>query len=158
MRAIATERASGDAGTTLIEVLVAVALLGIASTAILTGLVTFNSESNRHREQSTAITVLTYATETLTSSAVAYQNCATVSSYTPAALTNGFDFATFASAWPSSTVAVQSVRYWNGAAFDTTCRDNGSDRSRWLQEITVRVTSPDDKAHAEIVVVKRPTT
>ena len=142
----------GEAGTTLVESLIATVILGIGVAAILTGLLAFIRTSNRNDAAARANAVLMSAAEALRDSARTpyVATCAAVP-YTPSNAVNGV---TLPPGWSSATVAIESVRYWNGAAFGTNCYDTASPTLR-LQEITVRITSPDGLGSLSLGVVKR---
>lgn len=61
----ATPRMQGEAGATLVELLVTIAILGIAFTALLGGTFTMVTASDRHRKAATAETVLATFAEAL---------------------------------------------------------------------------------------------
>lgn len=142
-----------DDGTTLVESILAVAIMGIAMAAILTGILTLVRESDRSEEQARANVVLVAVTEALRGPSVAYNSSCAPEPYAISDTALASWGVTLPSGWDSTTVEIESVRYWSGSAFDTTCED--SDPYRRLQELTVRVTDPDDRASAAMAVVKR---
>ena len=77
---MAGRRLAGEVGESLIEVIMAVAILGIAIVALLGGLVTTIVGSSTHRDQSSGTAVLLSATEALKSAT--YVACATPSEST----------------------------------------------------------------------------
>ena len=96
--------------------------------------------------------VLISAAEALRDSArTPYVATCAAAPYTRSDAVNGV---TLPPGWSSATVAIESVRYWNGAAFGTNCYDTASPTLR-LQEITVRITSPDGLGSLSLGVVKR---
>jgi len=137
-----TRRAADD-GVTLLEILIAMSIMGVAVVAIMAGLGTGIRTSAQHRAQATAGTLLASAAEAV----------------------KGFDFddtcpATYAVTasdvtlpvgWPITTIAITGVRYWDGSAFTGTCTAGHK-----LQEVTIVVTSPPDIVVSEqVAVVKR---
>ena len=146
-------RLSGDSGTSLIEVLMAVVILGIAGAAILSGLLASVRGSDVHRKEAQAETALVSAVEAIKDPSIARVPCAGTStaSYLAAARS-----ATLPATWnPTTTVRITSVRYSNGATFGTTCHD--TDALRHLlraQLITVEVSSPDGRVRQSVSVVK----
>lgn len=142
----------GEAGTTFVESLIATVILGIGVAAILTGLLAFIRTSNRNDAAARANAVLISAAEALRDSArTPYVATCAAAPYTRSDAVNGV---TLPPGWSSATVAIESVRYWNGAAFGTNCYDTASPTLR-LQEITVRITSPDGLGSLSLDVVKR---
>ena len=123
----------GDDGVTLVELLVAIVILGIAFTALLGGMATGVIGSRHHRSQSSANTILVSAAEKV--KAAAYVACAVHTDYDPAAalaeVTGDFG--------PADVTAVQ---YWDGAAdaFGATCPAGGDQK---LQQVTVSVANGD---------------
>ena len=69
-------RFRGDAGVGLIEVLVAVVLLGVGAVAVLAGMATSTKASGSYENQTNAFNVLGVASEALSSPDLAYQPCA----------------------------------------------------------------------------------
>lgn len=150
-----------SSGFSLVEVLIAVVILGLGVTALLGAFGVAFSGSHSFRNQSDAKTVAISAAERVQS--VAYVDCATTGDYlSTARLVGGeypSDWGTQAEA--QSRIIVQAVRYWNGAAFvdnatysRTTCLANPSTYLK-LQQIVIAATSPGDRATEVIAVVKR---
>jgi type II secretory pathway pseudopilin PulG len=135
-----------DLGETLVELLVAVAILGIAVVAIITAMGTSVLVSTLHREQSQATAVLVSAAEAVKSPTVAAAPCGSpTTAYTTAAAT-----VTRPTGWAAPTVA---VRYWDGDSFELAC--SGTATTRRLQQVTVTVKSPDGRTKESVSVVKR---
>jgi len=101
-----------EAGESLLETLIAVAILGLAVTAILGSIAAGITTSVVHRRQSDANTLLVSAAEELKNPATVgaggnpYVTCAQASDYDP---TRGL---TIPTSW---TVTLNSVQYWNGS-------------------------------------------
>lgn len=145
-RAREVHQAADERGESLVELLLAVAILGIAIVAILAGMATAITASDANRKQARVETLLRNYAEAITNPAVAYVECATTGSY-PAS-PPGFTLP------PNFTLTVTQVRYWDGAnpaAFGGTC---GSP-DRGIQHLTVRVRSTDDLAGQTLGFVKR---
>lgn len=130
-------RRADQAGVTLVEMLVSVAILGVAVAALVGGLTTAIVISDTHRTQATSDAIARSAAEHIKSSGVTYVDCAT--------------------AYPvptGSPTPVASVEYWNGATpagFSATCpaTDLG------LQRITVTVPGSDRTGPESVVILKR---
>jgi type II secretory pathway pseudopilin PulG len=138
---------AGEQGETLLELLIAVVILGVVLVAVVGGFATGTITSDVHRKQSTAGAYAKDYAEAIqtavTTGTVPYTNCANTSTYaTPA----GF-------AAPSGYVkSVVSVRYWSGSTWQATCSvptDVG------LQQLTVRVASADGRAAEQVALVLR---
>lgn len=139
-----SSEADRDRGETLLELLIALAIMAIAVVAVVGGLVTSIAVSDIHRKQSTAgAAVRDYAENVEKHVAGAgYAACAAPSAYSPGAV--GF---TVPSGYTATAV---SVRYWSGAAWTAgPCADVG------LQELTVQVASSDNRASERLVLVLR---
>jgi type II secretory pathway pseudopilin PulG len=150
---LSADRVTGDAGTSLIEVLMAVVILGLAGAAILGGFLASVRGSDLHRQQSQVESALVSAVEALKDPAVARVPCATASN---ASYLSAVRSATLPAGWSStSTVRITAIRYADGLAYGTTCQD--TDALRHLlrsQMITVQVSSPDGRARQAVSVVK----
>jgi type II secretory pathway pseudopilin PulG len=132
-----------DAGESLIELLVTVVILGIASAGIAGALFATGQASTMHRQMALAQNALRAWAEQL--GAGIYTDCAGTDS-----------FADPDPALPTElTAAVSTVRYWSGTAFVSTC---GTDTG--IQRITLTVTAPNGLAPAVVrsmvVVLRKP--
>jgi prepilin-type N-terminal cleavage/methylation domain-containing protein len=135
-----------EAGHTLIEVLMAVAILGIGVVAIVAGMGTSIIGTDHHRKQAQAHTVLLSAVDAVKSqTANPYQACATAGTY---AASSGV---ALPATWSTGAIAVRSVTYWDGTGFAATCPSPDSK----LQLVEVEVSSPDGRATESVAVVKR---
>lgn len=131
-----------DRGETLLEVLIAVVIIGVAIVAIIGGLVTSVLMSDIHRKQATAgATVRDYAETIEKYVAGSYVACQSAANYTSAV---GF------TSPPGYTRSVTSVSYWNGSGWVSAC---GTDVG--LQQLTVQVASSDGRASEQLVIVVR---
>ena len=139
-----------ESGESLLELLIAVAIMGIAVVAIMAGLVTSVLVSDVHRKQATAGTAVRDYAEAIQTSVAAdhYVPCADAASYKPDALTPAFS----APSGFTPIVVAGSVRYWNGSSWQTSC-SIASDLG--LQQLTVQVTSADNRATERVTVVLR---
>jgi Tfp pilus assembly protein PilV len=118
--------AARDAGETLVELLVTVVILGIATTGLAGALLTVGKVSQQHRQQVLAQAAVRAWAEQV--GVGAYTDCAPATAFAAPepALPTGF------------TATVTGVRYWDGAAFAATCAaDTG------IQRVSLRVTAPD---------------
>jgi prepilin-type N-terminal cleavage/methylation domain-containing protein len=150
----------GENGFSLIESMIAVAVLGIIVSAMVGGMATSIAMSDIHRQQSVDNAVMVSAAETVKNAL--YEPCA-VPGYsqlwTPpaplaAAVVQGL----------SLDAIVVSVQYWNPNAtqprFDSTCHDNGIGGDGLggpfpMQLVTIRVTNPGNRASTSVDVIKR---
>lgn len=134
-----------DRGETMLELLIAVVIMGVAVVAIIGGLFASLLMSDIHRKQATAGTAVRDYGEAIASSVAGggYVGCASASSYGSPA---GFSVP----AGYSKTVVPGSVKYWNGTGWQATCAtDTG------LQQLTIQVASNDGRAAEQLVVVVR---
>jgi type II secretory pathway pseudopilin PulG len=137
-----------DEGSTLLEVVIAVAIMGITLPAILGGIGTSILMSGVHRQQAAAggaVRAYAEAVQNVVAEG-GYVPCATTSSYaTPAGFTAPSGY--------TATVVANSMRYWNGTAWQTTC---GTDSG--IQRLTLEVAGADTRAGSErlIIVVRKP--
>jgi Tfp pilus assembly protein PilV len=144
--ALARRPVRDEAGTTLVEVLMTVAILGVAVVAIVGGMGTSIIGTDHHRKQAQAQTVLMSAVDVVKSQSVnPYQACATTGTY---AAGTGL---TLPAGWTTAYITVRSVKYWDGSSFATTCPSPDSK----LQLIEVQVATPDGRATESVDVVKR---
>ncbi len=132
---------SPDGGETLLELLVALAIMSVAVVAIVGGLVVAIMMSDVHRKQATAGAAVRDYAETIENAVVGggYVACAGTGScgggFTP----------------PSGyTAGVVSVRYWDGSAWQATC---GTDTG--VEQLTLHVASTDNRADEQLIIVVR---
>lgn len=138
-----------DDGFSLIEVLVAVALLGIAVAAILGGMMTSLLATDVHRKQATGETVLrSYAEATKSHAQANYAPCATT--YTPAyTAPAGF------SATTPVPVSYRSGATWVNAS--ETPLSGCTATSDVVQMLDITVASDDGRSvESTQIVVRRP--
>jgi prepilin-type N-terminal cleavage/methylation domain-containing protein len=149
-----------ERGDTLLEVLLAVAILGIAGTAIMTGFGTSIAMSDVHRKLTSGAADSRNYGELLVKAVdgqpSAYQACVDPISgvTTPSAtILNGYRSTVTFTPSANNTIALTAIGYWNGTSFVATCPavDKG------LQRVTVAVTSTDNRAGSTVqVVIRKP--
>jgi type II secretory pathway pseudopilin PulG len=134
-----------DRGESLLEVLVAVSIMGVAMVAIVGSLVTGILVSDVHRKQATAGAAVRDYGEAIENAVAGggYVPCATAASYASPA---GFVIP----AGYSKSVVAGSMRYWNGSGWQTGCTTDIG-----LQQLTLQVASTDGRASERIVLVLR---
>jgi Tfp pilus assembly protein PilV len=132
-------RPSNDQGETLIELIIAIAIMGIAVVAIVGGIVTSILMSDIHRKQTTAGAIARDDAELLVATG-----------YRPAC-----DYAPAPSA--GFTVVVNSVSHWDSTAVPTPkfvpgCADTG------LHKVSIKVASADVRAteYVDVIIRKTP--
>jgi Tfp pilus assembly protein PilV len=125
-----------DRGESLLELVIAVALLGVALVGIVGGLAISIQMSDTHRKQSTASAYARDYAEAIENAT--YTECASASTYASAG-----------PVWPGYTKSVVGVKYWNGSTWLGTCSSSG------LQQVTVRVASADGRAAETLTLVLR---
>ena len=130
---------SSEAGSTLIEALVAVSIVGISFSALVGGMFTTVKASDVNRKQASTATALASYAEAVKGDA--YVPCPTASNYgaaytAPAGLAKG----------------PVTVAYWNATAtaFQATC---GTDSG--LQRVTLSLRSTDGLVLLDVQVAKR---
>lgn len=138
-----------QSGMTMVEILVAVSILGIAVVGIVSSLSTASLASDYHRKQATGDTVMKSFAEVLQQRAqsFAYANCTTVAHYNAVPLS-----------WtpePGYTATVTGVQYGHGPSpwtFNGTCTSDEG-----LQKLSLRVTSGDGRDTETLdILVRRP--
>jgi type II secretory pathway pseudopilin PulG len=162
-----------DEGLSLIEAMIAVTILGITAAGLMWGLLSFVIESNRVGQRSDANQVLINFTEALRVQAPYLgQSCPTVpgDDSTPYDATDAnlaaWGVAPLPDGWDASTIEIEApIRYWDPelGSFVTMPTGDSEDEvlqcarllTARLQEVTVRVTSPDNRATESMAIVKR---
>jgi type II secretory pathway pseudopilin PulG len=130
---------ASDAGETLIELIIAVAIMGIAVVAIIGGIATSILMSGVHREETTASASLRNYAETLQGS---YVPC--VSPNTPP------NYGASLAAPSGFNVPTTTVKFWDGTSFSSSsCL--GTDPG--LQQVTLTLKSADTRVSESLVVV-----
>lgn len=146
MSASATRGGESERGETLVELLVTVAILGIAGVAVLGGMLLGVTASDVGRKQATGGAYARSFAEAIQQSVDSnggYASCASA-----AATYGGVTVPSLPSGYTKSVVAVRS---WNGTAWGT-CTEQG------IQQVTVRVVTTGGAQHnatEELVVVLR---
>ena len=137
--------ADRDRGESLLELLIALAIMSIAVVAVIGGLLASIVASDIHRKQSTAGAAVRDYAENVEKyvAGTGYTSCASPTAY--AAGTVGY------TGIPSGFAATAvGVRYWSGTAWTAgPCTDLG------LQELTIQVASTDTRASERLVLVLR---
>lgn len=133
---------SPDSGETLLELLIALAIIGIAMVAVVGAMSTGIVISDVHRKQAVAGASVSGYAETAKQDAKSsgYQ-----SSCSP----------TYASTFTVPTGYVKSivaVSFWTGTAFQASC---SATADIGVQRVTLRVSSSDGRASESLVVVVR---
>jgi prepilin-type N-terminal cleavage/methylation domain-containing protein len=125
-----------DEGFTLVECVMAIAIMGIAFAALLGGMFTFQTAATSHSRQADGANYIRQYAEVV--SALPYQAC------TASYVASGFSV-------PSGWTAALSAQYWNGTAFVSTCpaTDQG------LDVVHLTLTSTDGRDSETLDVVKR---
>ena len=131
---------SDDRGASLVEVLVAVVVLGTAAASAVGGLYTSIAVSDSHRQQTTAATIAGHYTERIAGSPDL--NCAS------AATTYG-SYAGGVGVPAGYTTSVGPIESWTGSAW-------GACTTGELQRVTVVVSSDDGVSEHSVVVVRQP--
>jgi type II secretory pathway pseudopilin PulG len=139
-------RLTDDSGETLLELIIAVAIMSIAVVAIVGGLFTSVLLSGAHRKQATAGALARDYAETIENAVAGggYVACAGADSYPAYSPGSGF------------TASVTRVEYWTGSTWSTNCSpDTG------LERLTLQVASTDGAtshgaAEAITVVIRKP--
>ena len=134
-----------DSGFSLVEIVVSITLLGVASGSVLVSLVTSTAGSARHRELSTATAWLQSTTDQLEVSPMAV--CGTSATVAATYQDDVRANVPNSDGWPSSAISVTGVKFWDGTAFGTTCYDD-------LQLVSLRVASPNGKVTQTLDFVK----
>jgi Tfp pilus assembly protein PilV len=123
-----------DTGSSLVDILLAVAIMGVAMVSIVGGMMTASISANVSRQTAEAQQLTRTYAESV--AATAYVDCAT--SYAAVSPPTGF-------------VRTAVVSYWNGTAFAAACPATDSG----LQRISVTINSSDNRAVDTLLLTKR---
>ena len=152
-----------EAGETLLEVLIASALMGLVVVAIVGGIATVLLSSHVHREQADTNSALMSVVESIKSpTAVPRVFCAatTEPTYVTAARN-----AAATVGYPASAVTVTGISYENvvpdavtgkpTVTWDsTTCHENAATKTATLQLITIKLAASDGRVSPSMTFVK----
>jgi type II secretory pathway pseudopilin PulG len=135
-----------SSGETLVELLVAMSILGVAVVALVSGIGTSVLVSDVHRKEATAGAVVRTYGEAIGAAVDASTSgydttCAGVSAYmSPAGFVSPSGF----------TAKVTGISYWNGTAFVSTCSADVG-----VQKLSLLASSTDSRAKESLTVVIR---
>lgn len=140
----------GEVGTSLLELLIALTILGLLVVAVVGGMFTSIIVTDVDHRRAEVETVAVSAAEVIKDQSLnAYVPCANTGTYSPA-LSN----VTLPDGWPASSVAVTAVLRWNGAIFaGGLCVSPAADPG--LQRVSILVEAPDRGVSETVEVVKR---
>lgn len=143
-----------EAGVGLVELLMAIVLLGVGAVAILASYATVVRLSKLHKDQTSTTNALTIAAEAVSSPVVVYQACAGAS---PGSGTYHTAISQALAAAANVTNVTFSVTYWNGTTFDATCRDSDGQvpAMERMQLITLSALVIDQPNPWTLTIVKR---
>lgn len=135
-------RPSGDAGETLIELLISLMILGITVAAIIAGLGTGIVTTTIHRKNTVAGDFLRDYAEKV--KGTGYVECATATAYSATALGMSVP--------AGYTVTASAPKFWDDGpmAFTSACAPDPG-----LQQVVLGVTSADGQAGESLAVVIR---
>lgn len=147
-RRVDATRPATERGDTLIEVLVAVSILGIAGAAIMGGFASSIVLSAVHRKLATTATDSRNFSELLgkgiDDKTIVYRPCAS-----PAAYSSPPGFTANA----GNAASVTAVEFWNGTTFGS-CPAGGD---QGVQRVSVSVTNTDTRAVSRVqVIIRKP--
>lgn len=155
-------RLQGDVGVGLVELLMAIVLLGIGAVAVMAALGTATKSSALYENQTRAFTALGIAAEAVSSPDLPYDTgCAGAATASYETRVSNAVNQAFSSVVPAKrpSVEIQSITYWNGEDFaEEPCLDNlgelvpAFDR---MQRITLVATVQGSSKAYTIDVVKR---
>jgi type II secretory pathway pseudopilin PulG len=144
----APEPARGsEAGDSLVEVLLAVVIIGITAVSLMAGFATSISASAEHRDLVTLDTILRSYAESAT-----YQIQQASSPLFVSCGTTYFPTFTIPTGTTGYTVGISSVSYWNGSAFTGSCTAG----STAPQQITASATGPANTSDSLNFIVVDP--
>jgi len=149
----ACPRASGQAGDTLVELLIALTIIAIAASALMGMLTEALAASGEHRTLAVLDTILRSYAESAKSEIEAqsshlYTQCANGSQYNASAI--NFDMAPYS----GYTASVTNVEYLDNGSFQPTC--SGVEPAPGVQLLTITATAPNQVSDSLQIVVRNP--
>jgi len=147
---------SDERGETLIELIIAIAIMGIAFIGIIGAMSSGVVASATHRSQADARAVLIASVEKLKSSDTVYVNCATPATASYVSAARSVAVPTEPATWTPAAIQITSITYWDGTTntFGSSCQDVSAPLNR-LQLIRMAVTSPENNTTESASFVKR---
>jgi type II secretory pathway pseudopilin PulG len=149
---------ASDAGETLIELIMAVAIMGIAVVAIVGGIATTILMSDIHRKQTTAgAYVRDYAEALETYVAGGHFDASASPDYSAPTVLSPSTWASFTVDHPGFNSPLVSVQCWDDTLnqFPQPPAPNGCTTSSTVQQVKLLVASTDSRASESLVVVVR---
>ena len=134
-------RGVGQAGTTLVELLVAIALLGITVTAVLTAMATSTQTTRVPVQQADLDAYLRNWAEVVANQAPT--GCALPAVTVPAGLPVGY-----------SAPAVPAPTYWNGSAWTASCTTGSTAPQRWVLSLQTGLASDVHSSSLSVQVTR----
>jgi prepilin-type N-terminal cleavage/methylation domain-containing protein len=155
-----------EQGFSLVESVIAVAVLGIIVTAMVGGMATSIATSDIHRQQSTVNAVMVSAVETVKNAP--YASCANGGDADTATYSTKTVLPAGANPWLPGAITT-TVQYWNPqtSGWETSCHDTATNPLDTtnppdglggpfpMQLVTILVTSPGNRASTSVGIVKR---
>lgn len=138
-----------ETGSTLVETIIAIAILGILGAAILASVATLTSAGDRSRRSMRVATAAQSAADTISSRMTPYIACSPAASYAAAVSALG------TAVVPADiTVTVSAtVGYFDGTGFQPSCPSTLAGDARRSQQIMVTATT--ERAIRSVTFVKR---
>jgi type II secretory pathway pseudopilin PulG len=149
---------SSDTGETLVELIIAVAIMGITVVALVGGVATTILMSDIHRKQATAGSyVRSYAESVQTYVAAGNFDASTSPDYSAPKVLSPSTWKAFTAPNTGVDQPVVTVLCWDGTLqkFPTPPAGNGCSPVSTLQQVTVNVASTDSRASESLVMVVR---
>lgn len=150
------ERArSRDSGTSFVEIVVSVVILGTVCIAVLNAIATAAVGARIHREVSSSQAWIATFADEMVAIESQYQPCTGASDAGVGTVVAAYQTevnAIKATLSTDATITVTTVKFWDGTTFGTTCRVAQGYR---LQEVSIAITQPGATTFVT-TLVKRP--